>query len=202
MTPTFSDTGITLYCAEALETLKTLPDASVDSVVSDPPSGISFMGAKWDGHKGGRDEWIAWLASIMSECLRIAKPGSYALVWALPRTSHWTGTAIEDAGWVIQDRISHLFGQGFPKHKSKLKPACEDWWLAWKPDRYATPLPGLDGCRIGVNGGRDRTGRGVFRDSEETNRRAGRSPVRYPFLTIFSSILTACSMSNKCWTDR
>lgn len=142
----FKDDNASLYCGEALATLKTLPDASVDSIVTDPPSGIGFMGRKWDTYT--RSEFIDMLTPIMAECLRVAKPGSYALAWALPRTSHWTGTAIEDAGWLIQDRISHLFGQGFPKHRSKLKPACEDWWLAWKSDEKVTPLPGLDACRI------------------------------------------------------
>jgi hypothetical protein len=117
-------------------------------------AGIGFMGREWDHHKGGRTVWIGWLAERLAECHRVAKPGARALIWALPRTSHWTGTAIEDAGWAIEDRVSHLFGQGFPKHKSKLKPACEDWWLAIKPDRAATPL-NIDACRIGYEGDAD-----------------------------------------------
>ncbi len=136
-----------LYCGEALATLQTLPDCSVDSVVTDPPAGISFMNMKWDS--SSRERFIESLARIMNECGRVAKPGAYALVWALPRTSHWTGAAIEDAGWTCVDVVTHLFGQGFPKHRSKLKPAAEFWWLAWKPDKKATPLPGLDACRIG-----------------------------------------------------
>jgi hypothetical protein len=43
------------------------------------------------------------------------KPGGHALVWALPRTSHWTATAWENAGFEVRDRIGHIFGQGFPK---------------------------------------------------------------------------------------
>jgi site-specific DNA-methyltransferase (adenine-specific) len=76
----------------------------------------------------------------------VAKPGSVLLCWSIPRTSHWTGTAIEDAGWQVEDRIAHVFGQGFPKHKSKLKPAVEDWWLARKP---GPKWLGVDGCRVG-----------------------------------------------------
>lgn len=95
--------------------LPSLADASVDSVVTDPPAGIGFMGKDWDHDKGGRTEWIAWLASVMRECLRVLKPGGHALVWALPRTSHWTATAIEDAGFEIRDVITHHFGTGFPK---------------------------------------------------------------------------------------
>lgn len=92
-----------------------LPDASVDAIVTDPPAGIAFMGKGWDSDKGGRDQWIAWLAGVMRECLRVLKPGGHALVWALPRTSHWTATAIEDAGFEIRDVVMHLFGTGFPK---------------------------------------------------------------------------------------
>jgi site-specific DNA-methyltransferase (adenine-specific) len=51
----------------------------------------------------------------MAECLRITKPGGHALIWALPRTSHWTGAAIENAGWEIRDCIDHIFYSGFPK---------------------------------------------------------------------------------------
>lgn len=95
--------------------LPSLADASVDAIVTDPPAGIAFMGKGWDSDKGGRDQWTAWLAGVMRECLRVLKPGGHALVWALPRTSHWTATAVEDAGFEIRDVVMHLFGTGFPK---------------------------------------------------------------------------------------
>ena len=88
---------------------------SIDAIVTDPPSGIEFMGKDWDSDKGGRDHWIAWLAGIMRRALVLLKPGGHALVWALPRTSHWTATAVEDAGFEIRDVGIHLFGTGFPK---------------------------------------------------------------------------------------
>ena len=100
---------------DALALLKTLESNSVDSLVCDPPAGISFMGKDWDSNKGERNQWIAWLSSIMQEALRVVKPGGHALVWALPRTSHWTATALEDAGWQIRDVITSVTGQGFPK---------------------------------------------------------------------------------------
>lgn len=100
---------------DCAEVLKLLPEASVDAIVTDPPAGIAFMGKEWDEDKGGRLEWIAWLAGVMRECLRALKPGGHALVWALPRTSHWTATALEDAGFEIRDVLHHLFGTGFPK---------------------------------------------------------------------------------------
>lgn len=100
---------------DALAYLRTLPDSSVDALVTDPPAGIGFMGKEWDKDKGGRDHWVAWLAEIMREALRVLKPGAHGLVWALPRTSHWTATALEDAGFEVRDRVTHLFGTGFPK---------------------------------------------------------------------------------------
>jgi hypothetical protein len=44
----------------------------------------------------------------MRQAFRVLKPGGHMLVWALPRTSHWTATAIEDAGFEIRDRIHDL----------------------------------------------------------------------------------------------
>jgi site-specific DNA-methyltransferase (adenine-specific) len=87
----------------------------VDAVVTDPPAGIKFMGADWDGDKGGRDQWIAWLAAIFGELLRVTKPGGHAIVWGLPRTCHWTAMGMENGGWRIRDVSVHLFGQGWPK---------------------------------------------------------------------------------------
>ena len=107
--------SLKLLHGDCLEQLKALPDNSVDSLVTDPPAGISFMGKGWDSDKGGRDEWIKWMASVMAECHRVLKPGAHGLVWALPRTSHWTATACENAGFEIRDIVHHLFGSGFPK---------------------------------------------------------------------------------------
>lgn len=92
-----------------------LADASVDALVTDPPSGIGFMGKEWDHDRGGRDTWIAWLAEELAPAFRALKPGAHGLVWALPRTSHWTALALELCGFEIRDRVSHLFLNGFPK---------------------------------------------------------------------------------------
>ena len=104
-----------LLLGDSLDILKTLDANTIDAMVTDPPAGIGFMGKTWDSHKGGRKEWIAWLSEVMGEALRVMKPGAYGLVWALPRTSHWTGMALEDAGFEIRDCIYHVFGSGFPK---------------------------------------------------------------------------------------
>lgn len=100
---------------DCLTALKGLAPNSIDALVTDPPAGISFMGKDWDKDKGGREPWIAWMTEVMAECLRVMKPGAHGLVWAIPRTSHWTATALENAGFEVRDVVTHLFGSGFPK---------------------------------------------------------------------------------------
>jgi DNA modification methylase len=95
--------------------MRTLAPNSVHAIVTDPPAGIAFMGKDWDSDKGGRDQWIAWMQGVAEEAMRVLKPGGHALVWALPRTSHWTATAWENAGFEVRDRVAHVFGSGFPK---------------------------------------------------------------------------------------
>ena len=56
----------------------TLPAASINALVTDPPSAIAFMGARWDGDKGGRAQWIAWLASILAASRAAMADGSRA----------------------------------------------------------------------------------------------------------------------------
>ena len=119
---------IKLMLGDCIEQMKKIPDNYVDSIVSDPPAGISFMGKDWDHDKGGRNEWIKWMKEVMMEASRCLKPGGHALIWALPRTSHWTATALEDAGFEIRDVITHVFGQGFPKSHNvwkKIQPDIE-----------------------------------------------------------------------------
>jgi DNA modification methylase len=142
------------------------PNAERDRAAADRGPGAG--GAQPFGYSGSaihnpgqRAAFVAFLSSVLAECLRVAKPGARSLVWAIPRTSHWTATAIEDAGWIIEDRVSHIFGQGFPKAKSKLKPAVEDWWMARKPGR-GVPELNIDVCRIST-AERDDYGRSTTR---------------------------------------
>jgi hypothetical protein len=137
--------------SEALAFLRALPDACVDAVATDPPAGIAFMGKAWDGDRGGRAQWVAWLAEILAECRRVLKPGGHALVWALPRTSHWTATAIEDAGFAVVDVGVHLFGGGWPKSTGLLKPAAEHWIVARKGRGAALQT---EACRVDAGEGR------------------------------------------------
>jgi hypothetical protein len=104
-----------LHHGDNLEVMRTMPDNSVDAIVTDPPAGIGFMGKEWDKDKGGRDAWVAWMTEVGIECRRLLKPGGHALVWSLPRTCHWTAWAWENAGFEPRDSVLHIFGSGFPK---------------------------------------------------------------------------------------
>lgn len=146
-----------LHQGDSASVLQTLTDNSVDSVVTDPPAGIAFMGKAWDAHLE-RGRFVEDMTPIFAQCLRVAKPGAHALVWALPRTAHWTTAALEDAGWEIRDVIVHLFGTGFPKSaKSALKPASEHWILCRKSldgtiaqtiQKHGTGALNIDACRV------------------------------------------------------
>jgi len=104
---------------------------SLDCIVQDPPAGIAFMGAQFDRDHGGRDAWIKLHAGLFAAGRRACKPGAWSLTWALPRTSHWTACALDDAGWEITDCVTHIHGQGWPKNaRTQLKPASEHWYLA------------------------------------------------------------------------
>jgi hypothetical protein len=96
-----------LIHGDCLEKLKELPDNSVDSVVTDPPYGLSFMGKKWDYDVPSVEVW--------AECLRVLKPGGHLLAFAGTRTQHRMAVRIEDAGFEIRDMIAWVYGSGFPK---------------------------------------------------------------------------------------
>lgn len=109
------DDRAVLFHGDASDLGQVLDENTVDAIVTDPPAGIGFMGKGWDDDKGGRDQWVAWLAKTLAPSFRALKPGGHALVWALPRTSHWTAWALELVGFDVRDRVSHLTGTGFPK---------------------------------------------------------------------------------------
>lgn len=98
---------INLKHGDCLEQMRLLPDNSVDSIVTDPPYGISFMGKKWDYDVPSKE--------VFSEMLRVLKPGGHALIACGTRTQHRMAVNIEDAGFEIRDVITWLYGSGFPK---------------------------------------------------------------------------------------
>jgi DNA modification methylase len=101
-------TGQILH-GDCREQLATLPDASIDAIVTDPPYELGFMGKRWDA------TGIAYDPVVWSECLRVLKPGGHLLAFGGTRTYHRMTVAIEDAGFEIRDSLHWLYGSGFPK---------------------------------------------------------------------------------------
>lgn len=126
----------TLLLGDCIDQLKTLPDNSVDSVVTDPPYHLQsivkrfgkpgsapakdkdglfkrqskgFMGKEWDGGD------IAFRTEVWEECLRVLKPGGHLLAFSASRNYHRMAVAIEDAGFEIRDQMMWIYGSGFPK---------------------------------------------------------------------------------------
>lgn len=101
--------GVTVHHGNNLDILPTLPDNSVDSIVTDPPYELGFMGKKWD------NSGIAYSVELWQQCLRVLKPGGHLLAFGGTRTFHRIAVAIEDAGFEIRDSIAWMYGSGFPK---------------------------------------------------------------------------------------
>lgn len=155
---TTRDWGVfALHHGDCLDVLRGLADASVDSVVTDPPYGLAFMGKRWD--------YDVPKAEVWAECLRVLKPGGHMLAFGGTRTYHRLVCAIEDAGFEIRDQIGWAFGSGFPKsHNGEwggtaLKPAWEPICVARKPligtveanwREHGTGALNIDGCRVGT----------------------------------------------------
>lgn len=146
----------TLHLGDCLESLRAMPDCSVDSIVTDPPYGLTnhgggpggkgsdnaysrakagasrggFMGHKWDSDVPSVDVWF--------ECLRVLKPGGHLLAFAGTRTQHRMAVRIEDAGFEIRDMIAWVYGSGFPKSRNISNDmddgaAWQGWGTALKP---------------------------------------------------------------------
>jgi DNA modification methylase len=124
--------NITIKNGDALEVLRGMDDNSVESVVTDPPYGLSkqpdisevltkwlagedyerrgggFMGKTWDSFVPGPALW--------SEVYRVLKPGGHALVFAGTRTQDLMTIALRMAGFEVRDVIEWLYFSGFPKN--------------------------------------------------------------------------------------
>lgn len=91
------------------ELMRSMGDASVDAIVTDPPYELGFMGKKWDA------SGIAYDLEVWREALRVLKPGGHLLAFGGTRTYHRMACAIEDAGFEVRDSIHWIYGSGFPK---------------------------------------------------------------------------------------
>lgn len=100
---------IDLRNGDCIEQMRQLPDNSVDSIVTDPPYELGFMGKSWDS------TGIAYSVKMWDEALRVLKPGGHLLAFSGSRTYHRMACAIEDAGFEIRDQIMWVYGSGFPK---------------------------------------------------------------------------------------
>ena len=99
----------TVHHGDCRQIIATLPDCSIDAIVTDPPYELGFMGKRWDA------SGVAYDVTLWAECLRVLKPGGHLLAFGGTRTYHRMTVAIEDAGFEIRDSIHWLYGSGFPK---------------------------------------------------------------------------------------
>jgi site-specific DNA-methyltransferase (adenine-specific) len=99
--------GVRIYTADCRDAMRSMEPESIDTIITDPPYGLGFMGKEWDHGVPG--------VEFFAEALRIAKPGAMLFAFGGTRTFHRLSCAIEDAGWEIRDTMGWLHGQGFPK---------------------------------------------------------------------------------------
>ena len=126
-----------LLLGDCLDKLKELDDNSIDSIVTDPPYGLSFMGKEWDKKKATQEtksqvvkglgagmkmttladniEFEKWVTEWSVECMRVLKPGGYMLTFGGSRMYHRLASGVENAGFEIRDQIMWIYGSGFPK---------------------------------------------------------------------------------------
>ena len=117
--------------------MQTMPDNSVDAIITDPPYELGFMGKSWDS------TGIAYDVTVWQECLRVLKPGGHLLAFGGSRTYHRLACAIEDAGFQIRDQIMWVYGSGFPKSLNISKAIDK----AAGAEREETGLPnGMNSC--------------------------------------------------------
>ena len=109
MEPHYTDDRATIYHGDCREVIATLPDCSLDAIVTDPPYELGFMGKRWDA------SGIAYDVDLWAECLRVLKPGGHMLAFGGTRTWHRLACAVEDAGFEVRDSLAWLYGSGFPK---------------------------------------------------------------------------------------
>ncbi|UJD21255.1 DNA methylase [Mycobacterium phage Eyeball] len=148
--------NVDLRLGDCRDILTELEDASVDSIVTDPPYELGFMGKKWDG------SGIAFDVEMWEQCLRVLKPGGHLLAFGGSRTWHRLTVAIEDAGFEIRGSIAWLYGSGFPKSLDVSK--AIDKAAGAEREVIGTKL-GQPGYSLAENVNEGRTAYGTFTDS-------------------------------------
>jgi DNA modification methylase len=116
--------------------LKTLPDNSIDAIVTDPPYGIDFLGKAWDANIGALETY--------QECLRVLKPGGHILAFSAARTYHHLAITLEQAGFEIRDQIMWLYSTGFPKSQN-IGRAIQKRLGVKKTKKHKTNQPSIGG---------------------------------------------------------
>ena len=130
-----------LYEGNCLEVMKTMDADSIDSIVTDPPYELGFMGKSWDS------SGIAFNVAVWQEALRVLKPGGHLIAFSGSRTYHRMAVAIEDAGFEIRDQIMWIYGSGFPKSHniSKTLDKSENKEV-WENNQYGGGNSKCDKC--------------------------------------------------------
>jgi len=102
--------GGRLILGDSKEVLKKFPNNCIDSIITDPPYGYSFMGKDWDKALPSVEIW--------KECLRVLKPGAFAFIMSAPRQDVLSRMIdkLEKAGFKIDfTSIYWTYATGFPK---------------------------------------------------------------------------------------
>lgn len=149
-----------LHLGDCITSMRGMPDASVDSIVTDPPYELTqakrtkpapfVEGSPYSRHRVGVNgdnkpvggfmghEWdgsgIAFSVEMWAEALRVLKPGGHLLAFSGSRTYHRMVCAIEDAGFEIRDQIQWIFGSGFPKSRNisaDMDGSDAEQWQGW-----------------------------------------------------------------------
>jgi site-specific DNA-methyltransferase (adenine-specific) len=183
--------SVRLHEGDCLDILKSIPDNSIHSVVTDPPYHLlaggkgqgGFMGQQWDGGD------IAFRPETWAAVLRVLKPGGYIVAFSSSRTFGRMSVALEDASFITHPMLGWITAQGFPKATrfqqpelegwryglQALKPALEPIYMGQKPldgtgsqnwDQHGCGGLNIDACRIGTDENRDRP-RGSFPHSDD-----------------------------------
>lgn len=160
----------TIHHGDSRDVLATMPDASVDSVVCDPPYALvsivkrfgqpgaapakgndayarasaGFMGQSWDTGE------VAFATEFWAQVLRVLKPGGHVVAFSGTRTYHRLAVAIEDSGFEIRDQLAWVYGSGFPKSHDVSK-AIDKMYGAEREVVGFDPIAAARSSAVGTN---------------------------------------------------